>query len=105
MSEVAAREARVRAAVMYARRRETQARWTVWALEQRVLAESRARVDAQERAERAEARYAPARRVVRAWTDAGPYPAVHRAAQRLVRRHMPVLARQLDALARRFPEW
>ena len=38
MSEVAAREARVRAAVMYARRRETQARWTVWALEQRVLA-------------------------------------------------------------------
>ena len=101
---VEAREARVRAAVMYARRREAQARWTVWALEQRVLAESRARAEAQERADRAEERYAPARRVVRAWTEPGPYPAVHRAAQRIVRKHMPVLSRQLDALARRFPE-
>ena len=102
---VEAREARIRRAVNYARRREAQARWTVWALEQRVLAESRARAEAQERADRAEARYAPARRVVRAWTEPGPYPAVHRAAQRIVRKHMPVLARQLDALARRFPEW
>ena len=102
---VEAREARIRRAVNYARRREAQARWTVWALEQRVAEERTARERAQERADRAEARYAPARRVVRAWTDPGPYPAVHRAAQRIVRKHMPVLARQLDALARRFPEW
>ena len=102
---VEAREARVRAAVLYARRREARARWEIEAVaRERAEAEARARA-AEERADRAEARYAPARRVVRAWTEPGAYPAVHRAAQRIVRKHMPVLARQLDALARRFPEW
>ena len=36
--------------------------------------------------------------VARAWADAGPVPRVHRAAQKDLRRSLPLLAKALDRL-------
>ena len=45
----------------------------------------------------------PAQAVARAWTDPGPRPDWHRAAQDEVRRAMPTLAAALDRLAEEAP--
>lgn len=40
-------------------------------------------------------------RVIDAWTNPGPMPSCHRAAQARLRSEWPVLARALDALAKK----
>ena len=44
---------------------------------------------------------AQARRILNAWTEPGPRPAIHLEAQRKLRKEWPALANALDALAQK----